>query len=106
MNNLKTVTAVVRNILESYKQTRSCDGLLYLKVLEHYSLQKNIELRFLSVPVFLTQMDEMGFPPFESVRRARQKLQATYPHLSASDAVQAFRAENEATYREYARGEI
>ena len=106
MNNLKTVTAVVRNILESYKQTRSCDGLLYLKVLEHYSLQKNIELRFLSVPVFLTQMDEMGFPPFESVRRARQKLQATYPHLSASDAVQAFRTENEATYREYSRGEI
>ena len=106
MSNLKTVTAVVRNILENYKQTRNCDGLLYLKVLEHYSLQKNIELRFLSVPVFLTQIDELGFPPFESVRRTRQKLQATYPHLAASDAVQGFRAEQEKEYREYARGEV
>ncbi len=106
MNNLKTVTAVVRNILENYKQTRNCDGLLYLKVLEHYSYQKNIELRFLSVPTFLTQMDQMGFPGFETVRRARQKLQATYPQLSASETVQGFRADMEAEYREYARGEV
>jgi hypothetical protein len=102
MSNLKTVTAVVRNILENYKQTRNCDGLLYLKVLEHYSLQKNIELRFLSVPVFLTQMDSMGFPGFETVRRARQKLQATYPQLSAAEAVQGFRAEQEVEYKSYA----
>ena len=106
MSNLKTVTAVVRNILENYKQTRNCDGLLYLKVLEHYSLQRNIELRMLSVPVFLTQMDEMGFPGFETVRRARQKIQATYPQLSASDTVRGFRAEQEAEFREFARSDI
>jgi hypothetical protein len=96
----------VRDILENFKQARNCDGLLYLKVLEHYSYQKDIELRFLSVPVFLSRMDELGFPPFESVRRARQKLQATYPHLAADKAVEGFRMENETTYREFARGEV
>lgn len=106
MKDLKTVTAVVRYILENYKQTRSCDGLLYLKVLEHYAFKKGIELRMLSVPMFLTQMEQLGFPPFESVRRTRQKLQATYPHLAAADAVQGLRAEQEKEYREYARGEV
>lgn len=106
MKDLKTVTAVVRCILENHKQTRNCDGMLYLKVLEHYAFKKGIELRMLSVPMFLTQMDSMGFPPFESVRRTRQKIQAAYPELAACEAVQSLRAENEKVYRDYARGEV
>ena len=106
MNDLKTVTAVVKEILTQYKQTRSCDGLLYLKVLEYYSHKKGIDLRMLSVPMFLQQMGEMGFPGHETVRRTRQKLQATYPELAACEAVESFRAQNEKEFRAYARSEV
>lgn len=106
MNDLKTVTAVVRDILEKYKQTRNSDGLLYLKVLEHYAYENGVDLRILSVPYFLTQMKEMGFPPFESVRRTRQKLQRRYPELSACETVEGFRAEEEQKYRAYAGSEV
>lgn len=106
MNELKTVSAVVKAILTEYKQTRNCDGLLYLKVLEHYSYKNGVDLRMLSVPIFLQQMHEFGFPGHETVRRARQKLQATYPELAACENVEAFRTENERIYRNYARGEV
>lgn len=102
MTKLRTVTAIAKDILERYPQTRSCDGLLYLKVLEHYAHKKGVDLRLLSVPVFLQQMNSLGFPGHETVRRTRQKLQATYPHLAASEVVQDLRAENEAEYRKYA----
>lgn len=106
MQDLKTITAVVKEILTQYKQTRSCDGLLYLKVLEYYSHKKGIDLRMLSVPVFLQQMGDMGFPGHESVRRTRQKLQARFPELAACETVEAYRAENEKIFREYARSEL
>jgi hypothetical protein len=106
MNELKTVTAVVKEILTQYKQTRNCDGLLYLKVLEYYAYKKGIDLRMLSVPLFLQQMHEYGFPGHETVRRTRQKLQATYPELAACEAVESFRAQNEKEFRAYARSEV
>ena len=106
MSHLIAITDIVKEILEECEQTRNSDSLLYLKVLERYAHEKGIELRLLSVPVFLKNMNEMGLPKFESVRRARQKLQATYPQLSATDAVKGFRLEQEAEYREYARGEV
>lgn len=106
MSDLKNLTSLVHLILEHYPQTRNCDGLLWLKVLESQANEKEIDLRMLSVPSFLPRIHELGFSPFESVRRTRQKLQATYPHLAASGPVESFRAENERTFREYARGEV
>ena len=106
MKDLNTVTAVVKEILTQYKQTRNCDGLLYLKVLEYYSVKKGIDLRILSVPVFLQQMGEMGFPGHETVRRTRQKLQATYPELAACETVEGYRAEIEKEFRAYAVGDV
>lgn len=44
------------------------------------------------------------FPPFESVRRTRQKVQEKYPDLAASEEVEAGRELNETAYREFARG--
>ena len=106
MSKLNNLTALVRIILESKPQTRNSDGLLWLEVLEHQASEKGVDLRMFSVTSFLPRIGELGFSPFESVRRTRQKLQATYPHLAAAEAVQAFRAEQEAEYREYARGEV
>ena len=106
MKDLKTVLALCEDILTRYPQTRNCDGLLWLKVLEYQAHEKGIDLRMLSVPSFLPRIGELGFSPFESVRRNRQKLQAAYPHLAATEEVQEYRAENERIYKDHARSEV
>ena len=106
VRDLNNLTELVHIILDHYPQTRNSDGLLWLKVLESQAYDKGIDLRMLSVPYFLPRITEMGFSPFESVRRTRQKLQATYPHLAAEETVQNFRSQNETEYRAFARSEV
>ena len=106
MPDLKNITAIVKGLLENDKSCRNSDSFLYLKVLYVVAHQKGINLENVSVPHFLLCLQGTLFPPFESVRRARQKLQAKYPDLAACEAVEGFRAENEAEYRAYARGNV
>ena len=106
MNDLKNTTALVKAILEQDKQCRNSDSFLYLKVLSAVAKQKGIDLEKMTVPYFLLNLHGAGLPPFESVRRARQKIQAAFPELAACEAVEGFRAENEAKFRAYAVGEV
>lgn len=105
MLDLKNTTALVKSILEQDKQCRNSDSFLYLKVLSVTAQQKGIDLEKMTVPYFLLNLHGAGLPPFESVRRARQKIQEHNPHLAACERVEAFRSENEAVVRQYARGE-
>lgn len=100
---LRNTTALVKAILEEDKQARNSDSFLYFQVLKRLGKDKNLDLDYVSVTVFLLNMSEWGFPPFESVRRARQKLQAEFPELSANKTVAAHRAENEEAFRQFAR---
>ena len=106
MNDLKTTTKLVKAILEQDEMARNSDSFLYLKVIETIADQKGINLFGISVPVFLVSMMENGFPPFESVRRTRQKIQEHHPELGACDKVAGMRMINETTFRQYARGEV
>jgi len=45
-----------------------------------------------------------GLPPFESVRRSRQKAQEKNPALAALPEVEAVRIAEEEKFREFARG--
>lgn len=97
---LNTTKALVRSILEQCPDARNSDMRLYYEVCN--TLNKNVlEAPFAFV---ILKLDRFNLPPFESVRRARQKVQAEYPWLAASDEVELFRAENEEAYREFARG--
>ncbi len=106
MQDLKTTTGIVRSILERDTQARNSDYLLYLEVLKHHATEKGIDLWGLPVPLFLTEADRLGFPGFETVRRSRQKVQATFPHLASSKRVAEFRALNEQDFKAYAVGDI
>lgn len=106
MRDLKTVSALVKQILEKNVEARNSDNILYLEVLRYYSSEISIDLHHLSVPDFLMKLEQKGFPAFETVRRSRQKVQATYPELAATGAVGAFRARNEKVYREFARSKV
>lgn len=105
MNELKNTTALVKSILEQDKRCRNSDSFLYFRVLSVVAKQKGITLDFMTVPDFLLNFHGSHFPPFESVRRARQKIQEHNPELAACEAVEGFRMENEADFREYARSE-
>ena len=106
MYNLKNTTALVRSILEQDVSCRNSDSRLYLMVLSIIGKQKGIDINRVSLPHFLLYMQGTAFPPFESVRRARQKIQEHHPELAACEAVADARAMNEEGYREYARGTV
>ena len=103
---LKTTKAIVNNLLKNEPATRNSDNYLYLQVISELAGEKKIDLHNVSILDFLHNMSEWGFPPFESVRRSRQTLQHDNPELSSNEEVQAFRTENEAVFRGFARGEL
>ena len=105
MKDLMNTTELVKSILEQDKQCRNSDSFLYLKVLSAVAKQKGVDLEKMTVPFFLLNLHGAGFPGFETVRRTRQKIQQHHPELAACEAVEGFRAENEAQYKAYARGE-
>lgn len=98
MSRVREVTPKVREILEDFYETRSSDRLLIMKV---YS-------RFYHVPHSTPFVDVIlrdDLPSFESIRRARQRLQAEDVDLRACDEVDAYRRLEEEDYRAFARGE-
>ena len=60
MNDLKTVSALVKQILEDDVDARNSDNVLYLEVLRYYASKKGIDLCQLSVPDFLMNMEQKG----------------------------------------------
>ena len=106
MNDLKTIQGLVQALLEQDPKCRNCDGYLYMRVLFAFASKNGVNIGAMTVPDFLMFHHGNDFPIFESVRRSRQKLQQHRPDLAASEAVEGFRAENEAKFYSYAVGDI
>lgn len=100
---LQNTKALVKSILEQDQKARNSDSYLYLRILKHIANETGADFEKIPVTEFLQRMDFLGVPPFESVRRSRQKVQAECPELAANDVVQVYRAENEEVYRDFAR---
>lgn len=85
--------------MEDEPITRSSDDLLYLKVCERYNAT------VLDKPFWYVFANRklLNVPPFESVRRSRQKLQEHHPELCGTDDAEAQRLVNEQLMRDYAR---
>lgn len=105
-DELRTTTDLVKDILERYPKARSSDNELYYWVCATVGDRNGIDIHKMSMPMFFLHLKEYGFPAFESVRRTRQKLQATYPELSAASVVEGQRNLNEKAFRDYARGNV
>lgn len=105
MKDLKSTKALVQAILERDQRARNSDYYLYFVVIKTIAEKHKINLKEIPVTDFLLNMERSSvFPPFESVRRSRQKVQEKFPHLAASAKVEEYRAENEEAFREFARG--
>ena len=92
------------HIMQKEPQARNNDNYLYLQVLKAIGQKNGIDLDSMSVTRFLLQLKPLGFPAFESVGRARRKIQADYPELAANSTVEAGRMLNEEVFRSYAKG--
>ena len=104
-NELINITSLVKNLLEKEESTRNSDSLLYLRVLAIFAAKLGINLSCISVPVFLLNSKELQFPSYETVSRARRKMQEKNPELRGDKKVQEKRRENEIEFKAYARSE-
>lgn len=102
MADLYKVSELVKNVLETNKLARNSDNYLYYLVLKKVGKKNGIDIDGMSMPVFILHMREYGFPPFESVRRSRQRIQHDHPELSGTKAVREYRQIEEEQYREFA----
>jgi hypothetical protein len=53
--------------------------------------------------IFLLEGKALGFPEFDSVSRARRKVQAKYPELQSVARIEKMRASREKQFRKYAK---
>lgn len=106
MNKLKHTSNLVKVLLEEDERCRNSDSYLYLKVVSVIADRLDMDLRTITIPEFLTELHGTTFPPFETVRRTRQRVQELHPELGANEAVAGFRKEEELEYRAFARCEV
>jgi hypothetical protein len=83
MKDIRRIDKVVRHVLTTVPETRNSDDMLWVKVIKVMSPDA-ANLPFQDV---MCRRKELGVPCFESVRRTRQKLQAQYKELRATEAV-------------------
>lgn len=106
MNELKTTHGLVKEILKTSPRARNSDNYLLYMVYAVIGKRHGIDIDHMSVPTFFLHLKEYGFPSPETVRRARQKLQAEYPELAGNRDVEAFREMKEEVYRNYATRKV
>ena len=101
MSNLRTLTELVRIVLEQQPETRSSDNLLYIEVLRRCTNQKVLDM---PVWMFYQNQREWQLPSIETVGRCRRKAQQENPHLKATAEVQGFRYDKETEFVQFAKG--
>ena len=99
MNKLRTLTDMVKIILEQQPETRSSDNLLYIEVLRRCTNQN-----VLNMPVwaFYQNLKEWQLPSIETVGRCRRKAQQENPHLKSTAEVQGFRYDKQTEFMRFA----
>lgn len=102
-HELKTTTDIVREVLKGHEQARNCDDYLYFLVCTIIGKQKGFDVENMPLSYFLLHRNELKIPPFESVRRSRQKIQQHHPELAGNAEIEGYRVDNERIFRDYAR---
>ena len=102
MRDLYKTSDIVKNILEEKPATRDSDDLLYFEVCKE--LCPHV-LDYKLGDVLLT-FNDYDIPRYESVGRARRKIQSENPWLGSSEKVKGWRTDNEGKYREYSQMEV
>lgn len=93
----KKINNIVTHILETNPKTRNSDNELYIAVIEAIGRGNSDK----PISEILLNLKGLGLPCYESVGRARRRIQAQREDLRADDKVQDFRTEREIQFREF-----
>ena len=97
--NIQSTQKIVEEVLNEKPETRESDGALIVEVLRSINPEIVKEPFYKVVPM----CSETGeYPPFETIRRTRQKIQERNPHLRASKEVESYRAYKEHKFFDFA----
>lgn len=99
MKNIKKTSELVLDILRTIPETRDNDMRLYYEV----CYRKNIEVLGEPFGYVIMNLHTLKLPPFESVRRSRQKWQNVFQELRGSDKAEEERFINENIMRAFSR---
>lgn len=105
MECFRNTNAIVLEILEGNKDSRSSDDYLYSLVCKQIAEFNGRNYETLSHKEALLQRKALGFPSYVTVCRARRRLQIKYPILAAAEDVEVYRELNEKAYREEYRAD-
>lgn len=101
MRKLRTIEQIVRPILEANPEARNDDMVLYLLVCKDCIMREHGKEKIYLEDI-MRYHGAMNIPCFESVRRVRQKIQASEPQLGCSPAVRRARHKAQKEYKDYA----
>lgn len=96
---IDNVEKLVKQALIKNKSAREDDHLLYIEVvyiIDPALVNVNFVMNFKNAR-------QLGLSPFESVSRARRKLQEKYPELRATSKVENARKEKQMEFEEYSK---
>ena len=102
MAKLKKIEYLVREVLEINKMARDDDFYLVLNV--YGEICPNVRDKDFSY--VMANHKQLKLPSFESITRARRKLQAEYPELRGSEEVRGRRSKEEDKFRKYFFNEV
>lgn len=97
LTKLNQIKAIVGRVLEAHEEARKDDFVLFALVCDEMGVPCNFDFR-----TMLREHKLFGLPSWESVSRARRKIQAEYRALTDAKTVEK-RKEEEAKYKEFAR---
>lgn len=95
---LKTISAEVKELLQKYPRARDDDMLLY----SYYMNLKGYSWNITVSELYYLQK-EGNLPTFESIGRARRKVQELNPDLAPSKKAKELKDINEEEYEEFSK---
>lgn len=96
---IRQTKAIVEKVLNDKPETRDCDALLFVEVIRY------IDPDAVNLPIYKLMprcTDEGDLPPFETMRRTRQKIQEQNPYLGPSKEVKSLRKVKEHKFFDFA----
>ena len=102
MTDLDTMYNTVKDIMAHDVKARGNDMYLYVQV----SKLKNVDAIKMPFYVVMCDYSKYGLPNYETVSRARRKVQSEHPELKPCEAIQNIREENEQLFFSWATGGV
>lgn len=102
MGRLKKIETNVLAVMLKYPESRGNDFVLYAM----YIKENRSELKDVGLIYALMEAKKLGMPSYESITRARRKIQQHNPQLRPPEKTAAARQEKEKQFRSYANKKL